>query len=53
MPSVVVQFGHEIEKEILNNPEIQGEEWYWDTITTSPTHMKLVRSIDWNDSNGH
>lgn len=41
----------EIEKEVLANPQIQGEEWYWDTITTSPTHMKLVRSIDWNNPN--
>ena len=50
MSSVVIQFGHEIEKEVLTI-QIQGEEWYWDTITTSPTHMKLVRSIDWNNPN--
>ena len=36
-----------IEKEVLANPQIQGEDWYWDTITTSPRHMELVRSIDW------
>ena len=27
----------DIEKEVLAKPQIQGEEWYWDTITTSPT----------------
>lgn len=36
-----------IEKEVLANPQIQGKEWYWDTITTSKEHMKLVNSIDW------
>jgi hypothetical protein len=36
-----------IEKEVLDNPQIQGEDWYWDTITTSPKHMELVRNIDW------
>ena len=36
-----------IEKEVLANPEIQGEDWYWDTITTSKRHMEIVRSIDW------
>ena len=28
-------------------PEIQGKEWYWDTITTSKKHMEVVNSIDW------
>lgn len=36
-----------IEKEVLANPQIQGEEWYWDTITTSKKHMEVVNSIDW------
>lgn len=36
-----------IEKEVLANPEIQGEEWYWDTITSNKKHMEIVNSIDW------
>ena len=47
MPSCNTVWLYEIEKEVLL--VTQGEEWYWDTITTSPTHMKLVRSIDWNN----
>lgn len=36
-----------IEKEVLANPEIQGKEWYWDTITTSKKQMETVNAIDW------
>ena len=36
-----------IEKEVLANPEIQGKEWYWDTITQNKKSMDIVNSIDW------
>lgn len=42
-------WSNQIEKEVLANIQIQGKEWYWDTITHSPSHLRLVKSINWED----